>query len=201
MRHGSSIAIAIWLGVFAVSVARADAIPTITGFTPQRGEPGTLIKITGTNLDAVVAVEFAGGETAEFWVPHSSMLKAIVPEGAKTGLIIVRTRVDLAYTSTAFRVAWQPSEPFYVAPPWPNPSWGAVSLRFSTAVDAAVRVQVFDASGRSVASLVNAPLPPGEHVAQWNGRSSSGARAAPGVYLIQVSTGDQYRAAKRIVLR
>ena len=46
--------------------------PTVTGFTPGSGVPGTTVVITGTNFDTATAVAFNGfGRDVHHQLPHS----------------------------------------------------------------------------------------------------------------------------------
>lgn len=67
----------------------------------------------------------------------------------------------------------------------PNPASGRteVNLALPRAVEI-LRVEVFDAQGRRVHSLWNAPAPGGRLSLVWDG-STSGQRCAPGLYLIR----------------
>jgi len=51
-----------------------------------------------------------------------------------------------------------------------------------------VRLEVYDASGRRVRTLVEGTLAPGRHSVRWDGRSSQGAEAPAGVYVVDLKT-------------
>ncbi len=72
-------------------------------------------------------------------------------------------------------------EPVRLAPPWPNPSRGAVTLRLRSADDSPVRIEVVDALGRLVRHAVLAGVA-GERTWSWDGRDDRGAPLAPGAY-------------------
>jgi uncharacterized repeat protein (TIGR01451 family) len=80
--------------------------PEITGFTPNFGGPGTLVKITGTNLMNVTEVLF-GGAAAQFTLVSASELNATVPSAATTGALTVSAAVGTAVSSDVFYVAVQ----------------------------------------------------------------------------------------------
>jgi len=71
----------------------------------------------------------------------------------------------------------------------PNPfsSGGTTALRFSLQEAAEVRLEVFDASGRRVAVLVDKKLPEGPGVATWDGTDARGRQVAAGVYFYRLS--------------
>lgn len=74
----------------------------------------------------------------------------------------------------------------FLAPPWPNPSRAGVHCRFALATAGRARLVVVDAQGRRIATVMDRDLPAGETGADWDGRGSSGARAAAGVYFLRL---------------
>ena len=69
-------------------VNSTEPAPTITGFSPVNGPPGTLVVIKGNHLSLVTAVLFNGKPAVKFG--YSVSLKGLVapvPDGASTGLI------------------------------------------------------------------------------------------------------------------
>ncbi len=70
----------------------------------------------------------------------------------------------------------------------PNPFAGGTNVDFSLPSKGAVRVDVFDAAGRRVRTLLDAVLPAGRHDRMWDLRGTDGRRAAPGVYFVNLRT-------------
>ena len=62
-----------------------------------------------------------------------------------------------------------------------------------------VTVSLFDVMGRLVARLVNEVRSEGEHEVLWDGRTTSGRRAASGVYFVRLTTSD-FDASSRLTL-
>jgi photosystem II stability/assembly factor-like uncharacterized protein len=91
------------------------------------------------------------------------------------------------------------SRPVSIAGSFPNPFRTRTRIGFRTGVAGIVRVRVTDVLGRQVRMLVRRNLGPGTHAATWDGRDDGGARAAPGVYFVDVTLGS-HRAASRVVL-
>jgi hypothetical protein len=79
------------------------ALPTITTFSPASGKPGSVVKITGTNLSGALKVTI-GKETATITSDSSTKIKIRVPTGAKTGKITVTTSSGSAKSATNFKV-------------------------------------------------------------------------------------------------
>ncbi len=68
--------------------------PAITSFSPERGEVGTEVIITGKRFGATAdenTVRFSGLQAVDVQVPRENTIVARVPQGAKTGLISVST--------------------------------------------------------------------------------------------------------------
>lgn len=189
-------ALLVWCGV-----AVAATVPTITGFTPQRGVPGTLVKITGTDLDLVTAIEFSGAGPAEYRVPHKTMLKVTVPEGATTGHIVLRSERATVVTAFPFFVPPELPPPFSLSPPRPNPTASGAAIPFALPVTIRTRVRIVDVRGRVVASVLDDVVPAGAHVVTWNGRGAGGRKVAPGVYFVHVNADDRYQAGYPLVVR
>lgn len=64
---------------------------------------------------------------------------------------------------------------------YPNPSAGPITLAYALESAADVRVEVFDARGRLVATLIDGPASAGDHRATWT------ADAASGVFMVRLS--------------
>ena len=64
---------------------------------------------------------------------------------------------------------------------YPNPSTGPITLAYELTEAASVRLEVFDARGRLVATLADGPAGPGAHRTTW------AAEAASGVFLVRLS--------------
>ncbi len=86
--------------------------------------------------------------------------------------------------------------------PNPNPSTSRATIRFAVPANPSgtVRLVLYDVSGRLVDELWNAPAASGFHEVAWEGRDASGARVAPGVYLLRLETGNATRMTKLVLL-
>ncbi len=81
----------------------SSGAPTISSFAPASGAPGTTVVITGTNLQEATAVTI-GGVAAKIKVDETTKLKVVVPSGAVTGKIKVKTSNGKATSSSSFTV-------------------------------------------------------------------------------------------------
>ncbi|MHB8080240.1 MAG: FlgD immunoglobulin-like domain containing protein, partial [Candidatus Krumholzibacteriia bacterium] len=73
-----------------------------------------------------------------------------------------------------------------LAAPYPNPFNPRVTVPFTLARAGTVRLAVFDAAGRLVATLLDAARPAGEGRVVWDGRDAAGRPVASGVYYVEL---------------
>lgn len=64
-----------------------------------------------------------------------------------------------------------------------------------------VTVSLFDVTGRPVAKLVNGAHSAGEYEIVWNGQTTTGRRAASGVYFVQLATSVSAASSRLVLLR
>lgn len=84
----------------------------------------------------------------------------------------------------------------------PNPFNPSTTISFALPVESAVRLEVYDVSGRLVARLVdNVRLGAGAHDVEWNGRDVSGKTAASGIYVYRLTAGKETLSRKMVLLR
>jgi hypothetical protein len=86
----------------AFSVTNFIVLPTLTGFSPAFGPPGTSVTITGANLNSgTPTVSFNGVPAATPTEITFGQLVAQVPVGASTGPVTITT-ADGSYTNASF---------------------------------------------------------------------------------------------------
>ena len=83
-----------------------------------------------------------------------------------------------------------------LAAPAPNPLGSRAALAFETAAAGPVRLDVFDVTGRRVATLVDGPLAAGRHEAVLDASALSS-----GVYVVRLRAGGETRARPVAVAR
>jgi hypothetical protein len=81
---------------------------------------------------------------------------------------------------------------------WPNPSRGAVSLRFTLPREGEATLEVFDVAGRLLRQVHTSTA--GEHVWTWDGRDSEGRVVGAGVYLARLGTAEGQRTLRLVEL-
>jgi hypothetical protein len=84
--------------------------PAILSFSPERGEVGTEVTITGKRFGATAdenTVRFSGLQAVDVQVPRENTIVVRVPPGARTGLISVSTRNGFGESEKDFIVEEQ----------------------------------------------------------------------------------------------
>jgi hypothetical protein len=75
--------------------------PAITSFSPETGDVGTVVSVTGTNFNNVSSVLF-GGASATFTAVSATQIQATVPAGATSSAITVNTANGTATSTNLF---------------------------------------------------------------------------------------------------
>ncbi|MCB1184559.1 hypothetical protein KDM41_14105, partial [bacterium] len=89
-----------------------------------------------------------------------------------------------------------------LGPVAPNPCNPATRIAYAVGPGGArVRLDVLDARGRLVATLVDGWRPAGDHHAVWRGRDRAGRDAASGVYTCRLRSGDRVTTRKVTLVR
>jgi hypothetical protein len=84
---------------------------------------------------------------------------------------------------------------------YPNPSSGAMRVRWQVRTAGVVTLRVFDLSGRVVRTLCRTFVEPGSYTANWDGRDISGRLAPAGLYFCRLETANQRLTQKLILSR
>jgi alpha-mannosidase len=85
--------------------------------------------------------------------------------------------------------------------PNPAPSTRQARIAYSLPTAGQVRITVFDAQGRRVATLRDGEEEAGPHELTWEGSSAGGTPTAPGIYFVQVRTPAGTRTSKFVRIR
>ena len=88
---------------------------------------------------------------------------------------------------------------FHLFDNYPNPFNPATAIRYQLPEASRVRLEIYDALGQRVRTLVNQVQPAGFYSAVWQGRSDGGAAVASGLYFYQFEAGD-FREVKKLLL-
>jgi hypothetical protein len=83
----------------------------------------------------------------------------------------------------------------------PNPFRAGTLVRFNLPALQPVRVQVYDASGRVVRTLVDGTPGLGEHTVFWDGATDNARQATPGIYFVRCLTANSVVNTKLVYLK
>jgi hypothetical protein len=134
-------------------------------------------------------------DTAEMWVSQagvgvqsvllanmdgSGLLTLPVPQAAFGGIVAVGTALLDVPEPPGGRPAGVP-----LALAARNPARGSAELTFGLPASGFVRLRVYDAAGREVATVAEGEHAAGPHRVTWTGQANSG-RAAPGMYVARL---------------
>ncbi len=85
-----------------------------------------------------------------------------------------------------YRSIPEPDFSFRVFPPYPNPFSSSTTVSFVVPEAGQVRIDILDASGRTVSTLLDGSVSLGAHSIRWQGKDRSGAYVASGVYFLRL---------------
>jgi hypothetical protein len=83
----------------------------------------------------------------------------------------------------------------------PHPLRSRIAFRFELPRAAPVELDVYDTTGRRVATLVRGERTAGSHRVEWDGRGPGGVRLAAGVYFVRFVTGALTATEKVVLVR
>ena len=81
----------------------------------------------------------------------------------------------------------------------PNPFDRSTKIRYGLKEAGPVQLEIFDASGRRVRTLVDATQPAGAFDVSWDGRDDAGREVSPGVYFYRVQS-DRDALTKKLII-
>lgn len=90
---------------------------------------------------------------------------------------------------------------FALYPNYPNPFNPSTNLGFRISDFGFIRLEIFDVTGRKVASLLNEELAPGEYEVNWDGKDDSGQNAPSGIYFYRLQVNGETQARKMHLLQ
>jgi photosystem II stability/assembly factor-like uncharacterized protein len=84
---------------------------------------------------------------------------------------------------------------------YPNPFQGTTTIGYAIAGESVVRMSIYNAAGRRVATLADGPVLPGEHELVWDGRDPQGQPVGSGVYWIRLEAGGATEVKPLLITR
>ena len=83
----------------------------------------------------------------------------------------------------------------------PNPFNPVTTIGYSLRDDGVAEVAVFNLAGRRVRTLVDGPVPAGDHQATWDGHDDRGNLVSSGVYFYRLSVGDAVETRRMVLVK
>jgi hypothetical protein len=90
---------------------------------------------------------------------------------------------------------------FTVSQNYPNPFNPVTTIRYRLPTRCHVKIDVYNALGRKVWSLVDREQPAGSYKVNWDGRSATGQLVSTGLYLYRFQTDDHVQTKKMLLLK
>jgi len=84
---------------------------------------------------------------------------------------------------------------------YPNPFNPSTTITYYLPEKSSVQLEIFDASGKRIAFLINEFQEKGQHVARWNGNDLHGHPAGSGIYFYRLKAGEEVISKKLALLR
>jgi len=112
-------------------------------------------------------------------------------------------RGDLTQSPFTRMTLAEPSLPtvYELSQNYPNPFNPETVIHFALPEKAKVKVQIFDALGRSVRVLLEAEKPAGFHEVTWNGRDADGRPVPSGIYFYKLEAGAFFAIRKMSLIK
>ncbi len=155
---------------------------------------------------AAQAGEAAGG--SNLWIlyhdayPDYDGFGVYCPEDSSTcGIIATEAARMNALTASGVDGGGEGTPRRLTSRSFPNPFNPTVSIEYALPADGPVVLAVYDLGGRRVRTLVDRRQRAGVHRARWDGRDTTGAELASGVYFARLEAGEARAVHKMVLLR
>jgi hypothetical protein len=107
-----------------------NLLPSITGFAPPNGLPGTEVTLNGTGFIGITSVRFNGVAAANFMIDSDKKIRVIVPLGAASGRVSLTVAGGFANSEDTFGILTPPAPPVIDAfSPASGPVGTAVTIK------------------------------------------------------------------------
>ena len=92
-------------------------------------------------------------------------------------------------------------EKLTVSPAFPNPFNPVTVIHYGLPTDGHVTIDVYDISGRLVATLIDGDMGNGSHIVVWDGMDNSGIQVSAGLYIYSLQTADMTMTKKMVFMK
>lgn len=83
-----------------------------------------------------------------------------------------------------------------ISPGFPNPFSETTTLNFTVLNRADIQISIYNSAGQLIKTLANQAYNPGHYSVQWNGTNNSGSHVQDGIFLMNISAGNQSQSVK-----
>ncbi len=84
---------------------------------------------------------------------------------------------------------------------YPNPFNPSTTIEYSVAAAGRIRLEIYDAAGKKVRTLIDRFCGPGSFRVSWDGKNGEGRQAGSGVYFLKYSSGASACTKKLVLLK
>jgi hypothetical protein len=163
---------------------------TIDGFRVYRRDPGGgEEKLTTTDL-APTAQSYVD-DSVQPAKTYEYRLGIVLRDGTE------KSSQRIAYVAPVLETILGQNQPN----PFVHPSSPSTTIQFNLANAGHVALDVYDALGRHVITLINGPRVVGPQSASWDGTDSAGHRVGSGVYFYRLKTAGETLGRKMILIK
>jgi hypothetical protein len=129
----------------------------------------------------------------EFNIPISGEYRVdmLIITGSPLDTLVVP---NIIYVTLGLEESLELPLEFFLHQPYPNPFNAAATVRFALPKDSDVSIQLFDLTGRRIATLTE-----GRYKAGWHDASVNASGLATGIYFVRMEA-DDFRSIKRLLL-
>ncbi|MCK5740078.1 T9SS type A sorting domain-containing protein, partial [bacterium] len=82
-----------------------------------------------------------------------------------------------------------------------NPFNPETTISFRLPLAGFVKMQVYNARGQLIQTLIESDLPAGSHQQNWRAETAGGVSMASGLYFVRITAGDFTATRKMLLLR
>ena len=183
------------LNLTGASITGGDGHFGVTGATPQL--------LAGTGASFSVSFDGVGATADSTYTATLTFTSSdeALPGATAAPALSVALSAHLGGGTTGVEGQQRPKATVLLAPS-PNPLSSSSLLRFALATGGDTRLDIYDAAGRRVATLVHAALEPGNYSITWDGRTDGGDPLGAGLYFARlIAPGVHPHAARLAIVR
>jgi len=157
-----------------------------------------------------ISFDISYDETVEFSESFSCPSQ-LVPENCELVVWVQSDYIREVYQAARVRIedlgpisiddAAELPSGFELAQNYPNPFNAKTTIFYSLEKESRVTIDVYDLSGRQVATIASGTQPAGDHQVIWNGADFNGNPVSSGVYFYRMNAGEESLTRRMTLLK